>query len=142
LHYQENAEQEMDDLLIGLIGEKTDLYSAISTINDRLTTEGITDSQGNTIDSISFKGIFADYQRNDFESDAIVFEGADVNTIGFDIIESDIWGGESDLIYAYAAGESLNAAGESEFLSMLLMPEFALNDLESLDAEALGIINA
>ena len=142
LHYQENAEQEMDDLLTGLIGEKTDLYSAISTINDRLTTEGITDSQGNTIDSISFKGIFADYQRNDFESDAIVFEGADVNTIGFDIIESDIWGGESDLIYAYAAGESLNAAGESEFLSMLLMPEFALNDLESLDAEALGIINA
>ena len=138
LHYQDNAEQEMDDLLTGFIGEKTELYNAISAINQDL----ITDGQGNVIGSISFKGIFADYQRNDTESDAIVFEGANVDTLDFEIIASDIWGGESDLIYAYAAGESLNTAGESEFLSMLLMPEFALNDLESLDAEALGIINA
>jgi hypothetical protein len=128
----------MDDLLTGFIGEKTELYNAISAINQDL----ITDGQGNVIGSISFKGIFADYQRNDTESDAIVFEGANVDTLDFEIIASDIWGGESDLIYAYAAGESLNTAGESEFLSMLLMPEFALNDLESLDAEALGIINA
>ena len=145
LHYQDNAEQEMDDLLTGFIGEKTELYNAISAINQDL----ITDGQGNVIGSISFKGIFADYQRNDTESDAIVFEGANVDTLDFkvitsdfDVIASDIWDGQSGAIYAYAAGESLNAAGESEFLSMLLMPEFALNDLESLDAEALGIINA
>ena len=94
------------------------------------------------MDRVQMKGLFSDFSRSSTgDNDTLLFSGVEADTLGFEVIESQIWGGDSDLIYAFAQSlyESPMGSEDSDYLSMLLMPEFSLNDLDELDAESLGI---
>ena len=93
------------------------------------------------INSVQMKGVFTDFNRSDEENDTLLFSGVDSETIGFEVIDSEIWGGDSDLIYAFAQSvdDSQTGSEGNDYLSMLLMPEFSLNNSDELDAESLGI---
>ncbi len=136
---------KMDSVLERVLGlnanQRDKLMDAIADIHQQHVPGGeIWESESV---AYRFNGVVTDYSRSEGNADRLAFTGgSDMASVETHVIDSSIWGGHSDFIYAFAkefSAASDGIGGELSFTAALLMPEFSPIDVGMLDLEAQGV---
>ena len=143
--YNEANMGAMEGLLDAILGEPSaQLFAELEAIHAKAFA-----GDGINPETLSFKGLVTDYNREEGEADRLVFSNGsserDLTVEGYDLATTATWGGESNYIYAIARSVDTidtGGTGSENYFSMILMSDYAANSDEGLiiDLEAAGII--